>query len=65
MTRITLSLTTLMATTNAALAHPADHHLSPLQSLVHLLTEPDHLAMIALAAVAAGAVWLARRRKAQ
>ena len=35
---------TLMAT--PALAHPADHGAV---RLLHLLTEPDHLAMIALA----------------
>ena len=35
---------TLMAT--PALAHPGDHGAA---SLMHLLTEPDHLAMIALA----------------
>lgn len=36
---------TLMAT--PALAHPGDHGAV---RLLHLLTEPDHLAMIALAA---------------
>ncbi|MES2540553.1 MAG: hypothetical protein V4583_08205 [Pseudomonadota bacterium] len=30
---------------SAALAHPGDHHAT---GLVHLLTEPDHLAMIAV-----------------
>ena len=30
---------------SAALAHPGDH---PATGLVHLLTEPDHLAMIAV-----------------
>lgn len=35
---------TLMAT--PALAHPGDHGAA---GLMHLLTEPDHLAMIALA----------------
>lgn len=29
---------------SAALAHPGDHHAT---GLLHLLTEPDHLAMIA------------------
>ncbi len=31
-----------------ALAHPGDHALSVLQSLAHLLTEPDHLALLVL-----------------
>jgi hydrogenase/urease accessory protein HupE len=51
----------------AALAHPG-HDSTPmlglLEGLVHLLTEPDHLAMLAIAVIAgvAGArAWRARR----
>ena len=38
----------------AALAHPGDHAHA---SLLHLVTEPDHLAMIALAAAAVWGAW--------
>lgn len=38
----------------AALAHPGDHAHA---GLMHLLTEPDHLAMIAGAAVVVFAAW--------
>jgi hydrogenase/urease accessory protein HupE len=40
MKRILPALTLLPS---AALAHPGDHHAT---GLLHLLTEPDHLAMI-------------------
>ena len=48
-----------------AWAHPGEHHAGFLHSLAHLLTEPDHLALMLLAGVAgwAGARFL-RRRKA-
>jgi hypothetical protein len=35
----------------AALAHPGDH---PAPGLLHLVTEPDHLGMIALGALGVG-----------
>lgn len=35
----------------AVLAHPGDHHAP---GLLHLVTEPDHLAMIALGALGVG-----------
>lgn len=43
------SLVTLLP--SSALAHPGDHHDA---SLAHLLTEPDHLAMIAVVVVVLG-----------
>jgi hypothetical protein len=63
MTRISLSLATLVATATTVWAHPADHAMPAVQSILHLLTEPDHLAMLAIAAAAA--VFLVRRRKLQ
>lgn len=52
MKRLVAALTLLPS---AALAHPGDHRTA---GLWHLLTEPDHLAMIAAAAAVLGyAVW--------
>jgi hydrogenase/urease accessory protein HupE len=42
-----------------ALAHPG-HGIS---SLWHLLTEPDHLALIVMPVVVGGVLWLYARRK--
>ena len=48
-------VTVLIVLPSAALAHPGDHHGV---SLAHLLTEPDHLAMItAVVAVLGYAVY--------
>jgi hydrogenase/urease accessory protein HupE len=45
---------------SVALAHPGDHHAT---GLLHLLTEPDHLAMIAaVVAVLGYAVYRWARR---
>lgn len=41
----------LMLLPSAALAHPGDHHAT---GLLHLLAEPDHLAMIALVVAVLG-----------
>ena len=48
MKRLVSALTLLPS---AALAHPGDHRTS---NLWHLLTEPDHLAMIGLAVAVLG-----------
>ncbi|MCX7960699.1 MAG: HupE/UreJ family protein [Burkholderiales bacterium] len=49
-----------------ALAHPQHAGGGPLAAdLLHLLTEPDHLAMILAPLVVAGAAWFALRRRAQ
>ncbi len=37
-----------------ALAHPGAHHASLLETLLHLLSQPDHLARLALALVCGG-----------
>jgi hydrogenase/urease accessory protein HupE len=61
--RLTLVSATLVVTTDGALAHPGEHVLGALQGLVHLLTEPDHLALIGVAAVLAYATWAWRKSK--
>lgn len=56
MKRLTFAL---FAIATPALAHPGDHSTT---GLVHLLTEPDHLAILALAGlVVAFVVYRARR----
>ena len=44
-------LPTLILLPSVALAHPGDHHAT---GLLHLLTEPDHLAMIAVVVAVLG-----------
>jgi hydrogenase/urease accessory protein HupE len=55
--RILTPTLALAAMSNAAMAHPGDHGFSLAASLFHLLTEPDHLAMIVGAVVLAAAAW--------
>ena len=63
MKRILFSVLVLGVSGGAALAHPGDHAMSAIGSLVHLLTEPDHLAMMGAAALLAFAVWRWRKAK--
>ena len=51
------------AFTGSALAHPGEHAFSIINSFTHLLTAPDHLAMMAVAAAAAFGVWRWSRAK--
>ena len=52
-------ISALLLAASPALAHPGDHGAT---GLVHLLTEPDHLAILALAGlVVAVVVYRARR----
>ncbi len=55
-------LALLAAAPGTALAHPGEHHGGLLDALMHLLGEPDHLAML-LGALVAGLL-LARRSAA-
>ena len=64
MKKILISAAILTATSGAALAHPGEHGFSVLNSLWHLATEPDHLAMIAVAVVVACAVAYKHFRRA-
>jgi hypothetical protein len=64
MKKILISAAAVVASSNAALAHPGEHGFSVLNSLWHLLTEPDHLAMIGVAVVVAGALAYKHFRRA-
>jgi hydrogenase/urease accessory protein HupE len=55
--RIFVSGLVLGLSARAALAHPGDHALSALGSVAHLLTEPDHLAMLGIAVILVLGVW--------
>ncbi len=61
MKRIFFSVLAFGVSGGAALAHPGDHAFSAIGSLAHLLTEPDHLAMLGFAALLAFGVWRWRR----
>jgi hypothetical protein len=42
----------------AALAHPGDHsNMTLAQAAQHMLTQPDHLSMLAIAVAVAGTGW--------
>lgn len=60
-------LLVLMLHATNAFAHPGDHHDNLLASLIHLLTEPDHLALAAMAVLIAFTArrFFVRRAKAQ
>jgi hydrogenase/urease accessory protein HupE len=65
MKRIVVSGLVLGGTATAAFAHPGDHALPVLNSLSHLVTEPDHVAMlVGAAAVAFVLLRMLRARKA-
>ncbi len=52
----------LLAVTSTAWAHPAVYEGSALSNLVHLLTEPDHLLILAGIGLAAGILWRIKSR---
>lgn len=56
MKMISIAAGLIITTSGAALAHPGEHLFSVAGSLYHLLTEPDHLAMMAGAVVIAAAL---------
>jgi hypothetical protein len=60
MKKILISTAILTATSGAAFAHPGEHGFS----ILHLVTEADHLAMFAVAAVAAVLAYKHFRRAA-
>ena len=66
MTRRLFPFAIALLTPTLALAHPGDHStMTFAQGMRHLLTEPDHLAMMAaLAVVAVGGWGLLRARRA-
>ncbi len=63
MKKISIATAIIATTSGAALAHPGEHAFSIVGSLYHLLTEPDHLVMIAAAvALAAALIYKFKRR---
>ena len=52
----------LLAAAPLAWAHPAVFDGSALANLVHLLTEPDHLLILAGAGLSVGVLWHLMRR---
>ena len=63
MNKFLIATATLVSTSSVALAHPGEHALSVLNSVVHLLTEPDHLAMIAFGIIVVGVLFYKRARR--
>lgn len=64
MNKFLIAAATLITTSSVALAHSGEHALSVLNSLGHLLTEPDHLAVIAVGIVVVGVLFYKRSRRA-
>jgi hydrogenase/urease accessory protein HupE len=60
---ISLSALVLAGTASSAFAH-GDHSGDVLQVLAHLLTEPDHLAMLSVAVVVGFGLYRLARHKA-
>jgi hydrogenase/urease accessory protein HupE len=54
---ITLSLAVLSVSATAAMAHNGVHDFSFAGSLFHLISEPDHLAMMGFTAAIGYALW--------
>jgi len=50
---------------SSAFAHPGAHHENILASLMHLLTEPDHLAMFGIAVMLGLSARCYRQRRMQ
>ena len=48
-----------------ALAHPGDHHGDLAALLWHLVSEPDHLAMMTIAVIIGAAAAITLRRRAR
>ncbi len=63
MKKILFATVTLVSTSSVALANSGEHALSVLSSLAHLLTEPDHLAMIAVGIIVVGVLFYKRSRR--
>jgi hydrogenase/urease accessory protein HupE len=63
MKKILIATATLLSTTGVALAHPGEHAMTLLNSVAHVLTEPDHLAMIAVGVIVVGVLFYKRSRR--
>jgi hypothetical protein len=63
MKKILISAGMIATTSGAALAHPGEHAFTIAASVYHLLTEPDHLAMLAGAIIIAAALFYTFKRR--
>jgi hydrogenase/urease accessory protein HupE len=63
MNKFLIAAATLASTASVASAHPGEHALSVLNSVAHVLTEPDHLAMIAIGVIVVGVLFYKRSRR--
>jgi hydrogenase/urease accessory protein HupE len=64
MKKISIAAAAFLAMATTAQADPGAHHMPFVQTLFHLLTEPDHLAMIAGAAALAIFLYAKSRKQA-
>ncbi|WP_018227679.1 hypothetical protein [Methyloversatilis universalis] len=58
-------MTLTLAWSGYAWAHPGEHHGSAGDALLHLMSEPDHVALLIAAAVVGGLGGLMMRRRAK
>lgn len=63
MIRTTVALVALWS--SAASAHEGEHHGSLPATLMHLVSQPDHVALLAAAAIFGGVAALVMRRRAR
>jgi hydrogenase/urease accessory protein HupE len=63
MNKFLIAAATLVASSSAALAHAGDHAYTLLNSIGHVLSEPDHLAMIVVGVVVVGVLFYKRSRR--
>jgi hydrogenase/urease accessory protein HupE len=64
MKTVILAMAMWMASAGLALAHPAAHDFPVLQTLYHLLTEPDHLALLCAGVALAVFLFVRMKRRA-
>lgn len=58
-------MTLALAWSGYAWAHPGEHHGSVADAVQHLMSEPDHVALLIAAAVVGGLGGLMMRRRAK
>jgi hypothetical protein len=58
-------MTLALAWSSVAWAHPGEHHGNLGDALLHLMSEPDHVALLVAAAVIGGFGALMMRRRAK
>jgi hydrogenase/urease accessory protein HupE len=63
MKKLSIAAGFIATSSGAAFAHPGEHAFTIAASLYHLLTEPDHLAMMGGAVVIAAALFYKFKRR--